>query len=77
MHSRLVLCLDGTWNSPFKSVTREDGSVVLKPTNSLKLTRAVRPVDDAGARQCVHPNIRCARRTGASAEGESPAGRKG
>ncbi|MYA88720.1 MAG: DUF2235 domain-containing protein [Boseongicola sp. SB0662_bin_57] len=54
MHSRLVLCLDGTWNSPFKPVTRDDGSKVLKPTNPLKLARAVRPVDDAGARQLTY-----------------------
>lgn len=39
----LVLCLDGTWNSTYDRKYREDGSSVLKPTNVLKLCRAVLP----------------------------------
>ena len=39
----LVLCLDGTWNSTYDRKYREDGSTVLKPTNVLKLCRAVLP----------------------------------
>lgn len=48
MTDRLILCLDGTWNSTFKAVEREDRTTVLKPTNPLKLARAVLPVDPAG-----------------------------
>jgi uncharacterized protein (DUF2235 family) len=42
---RLVLCLDGTWNSAFSEHTRRDKHTVLRPTNALKLCRAVVPVD--------------------------------
>jgi uncharacterized protein (DUF2235 family) len=42
---RLVLCLDGTWNSTFGETTRADGHKVLRPTNTLKLCRAVLPRD--------------------------------
>lgn len=41
MFKRLILCMDGTWNSPFISANREDGQEVLKPTNVLKVARAV------------------------------------
>src|SRR5687768_16302447 len=40
---RIVLCLDGTWNSTYDRKYREDGSTVLKPTNVLKLCRAILP----------------------------------
>ena len=39
----IVLCLDGTWNSTYDRKYREDGTTVLKPTNVLKLCRAVLP----------------------------------
>jgi uncharacterized protein (DUF2235 family) len=45
---RLVLCLDGTWNSSYdreKQTNTADGHVLLKPTNTLKTCRAVLPVD--------------------------------
>ena len=45
MQKRLVLCLDGTWNSGFEERKRRDGHDVLKPTNPLKLCRAVCPTD--------------------------------
>ncbi len=54
MPDRLIFCLDGTWNNPFKTVEREDGTTVMKPTNPLKLARAVLPVDAAGARQFTY-----------------------
>ena len=44
---RLVLCLDGTWNNPYQKRARDDGSEVLKPTNPLKMARAVCPWDEA------------------------------
>lgn len=41
----IVVCLDGTWNSGFEEAKRrERDTKVLKPTNPLKLCRAVRPV---------------------------------
>lgn len=43
---RLVLCLDGTWSSTYDEVKRRDDHTVLKPTNTLKICRAVRPTDD-------------------------------
>jgi uncharacterized protein (DUF2235 family) len=42
MAKRLIVCLDGTWNSPDK-----DG----KATNVVKIMRAVAPVDDQGTEQ--------------------------
>ena len=54
MPDRLIVCLDGTWNSPFRPVTRDDGTDVLKPTNPLKISRAVRPLDDDGNRQVTY-----------------------
>jgi len=43
---RLVLCLDGTWNSTANEREREDHSKVFRPTNTLKLCRAVLPFAD-------------------------------
>lgn len=38
---RLILCLDGTWNSSYAGRrTADDGHEVLKPSNTLKLARA-------------------------------------
>lgn len=54
---RIVLCLDGTWNSTYDRKFREDGSTVLKPTNVLKLCRAVRPVDSSGRQQLTYYDI--------------------
>jgi uncharacterized protein (DUF2235 family) len=42
MTKRLVVCLDGTWNSP------DQGE---NPTNVVKIMEAVRPTDAAGMRQ--------------------------
>lgn len=53
-HRRLVLCLDGTWNSTYAKGTRDDGSSIPKPSNVLKLARAVRPVSGAGISQIVY-----------------------
>jgi len=54
---RLVLCLDGTWNSPYDESRRDDGTKVLKPTNTLKLCRAVLPRDEAGRDQIAYYDI--------------------
>lgn len=47
---RLVLCLDGTWQNTYRAKQRDDGSKVLKPSNVLKLSRAVLPRDPADGR---------------------------
>lgn len=44
MSKRIILCLDGTWNSTFQPVERDDKTTVLKPTNVLKLSRAILPM---------------------------------
>jgi uncharacterized protein (DUF2235 family) len=38
---RIVLCLDGTWNSTYQQRRRTDGTEVLKPSNVLKLYRSL------------------------------------
>lgn len=43
---RIVLCLDGTWNSTANERMRDDGTKVLRPTNTLKVCRAVVPIAD-------------------------------
>jgi uncharacterized protein (DUF2235 family) len=46
MTRRLVVCLDGTWNSTYAGERKEaDGHAVLKPSNTLKIARAVLPRD--------------------------------
>ncbi len=50
---RLVLCLDGTWNSTFDKTRTHEGTFVLKPTNVLKLCRSVRSVADDGVSQII------------------------
>lgn len=44
---RIVICLDGTWQNPYRMRQRDDGSRVLKPSNVLKLSRAV-PANGGG-----------------------------
>jgi uncharacterized protein (DUF2235 family) len=59
---RLVLCLDGTWNNPYDEQERIDRSAnqrrapikVIKPSNPLKLCRAVLPVDSSGREQIAY-----------------------
>ncbi len=51
---RLVLCLDGTWNSAYKKEKRQDGIRVLKPSNILKLARAIEPVGSRDVHQVVY-----------------------
>jgi uncharacterized protein (DUF2235 family) len=50
---RIVVCLDGTWNSTYDESERSDGSKVLKPTNVLKLCRSVLPHDPASGREQI------------------------
>ncbi len=47
---RIVICLDGTWQNPYQVKQRDDGSSVLKPSNVLKLARAVLPTDPSDQR---------------------------
>lgn len=55
---RLVLCLDGTWNSTYDEAKRDDGTKVLKPTNVLKLCRSVVPWDErTGSEQIAYYDI--------------------
>lgn len=54
---RLVVCLDGTWNSAYKLGKRDDGHEVIKPSNVLKLARAVTPRDESGREQIVYYDI--------------------
>ena len=55
MASRLIICLDGTWNSTSNSRERDDETLVLKPTNPLKLARGVLPVArDGTTRQITY-----------------------
>ncbi|HYR28977.1 MAG TPA: DUF2235 domain-containing protein [Thermoanaerobaculia bacterium] len=54
---RIVLCLDGTWNSPYDEQMYEDGKTVLKPSNVLKLARAVLPRDAGGREQLVYYDL--------------------
>ncbi|HEX3579658.1 MAG TPA: DUF2235 domain-containing protein [Thermoanaerobaculia bacterium] len=51
---RIVLCLDGTWNGAFDESKRRDGHTVLKPTNTLKMARAVVPIGADGIEQIVY-----------------------
>jgi len=50
---RLVLCLDGTWDSTFDETRTGTGTYVLKPTNVLKLCRSVESGDTSGTRQII------------------------
>lgn len=55
---RIVLCLDGTWNSTYVRRQRSDEHYVLKPSNVLKIARAVAPCDPAGgAAQIVYYDV--------------------
>src|SRR5260370_5868198 len=57
---RLVICLDGTWNSSFSEHMRRDQHgehTVLKPTNTLKTCRAVLPLAGDGRMQISYYDI--------------------
>ena len=47
---RLVVCLDGTWNNPERARSAA-GNARFKPTNVLKIYRAVRPLAADGTSQ--------------------------
>ena len=51
---RIIMCLDGTWNSTYAKATRADGTDVAKPSNVLKLARAIVPVATDGTSQIVY-----------------------
>ncbi len=48
---RLVVCLDGTWANPENLKETSEGYEVFKPSNVLKLFRAVKARDDDGVDQ--------------------------
>src|SRR5262245_32932065 len=50
---RLVLCLDGTWNNAYTLKKRTDSHAVFKPSNVLKVARAIIPYDADNDRQQV------------------------
>jgi uncharacterized protein (DUF2235 family) len=55
---RIVLCLDGTWNSTYMRKKRSEQHYVVKPSNVLKLARAIVPRDAAtGREQIVYYDI--------------------
>src|SRR4029078_1365258 len=55
---RLILCLDGTWNSTAALARRRDGHTVLKPSNVLKASRAILPFDPRdGAEQIAYYDV--------------------
>jgi uncharacterized protein (DUF2235 family) len=45
VRKRIAICLDGTWQNPYQEKERDDGTSVLKPSNVLKLSRAILPRD--------------------------------
>ena len=54
MRKRLVICFDGTWNSPERGRSHDParaGATLYKPTNVLKLYRALLPRGDDGVPQ--------------------------
>ena len=51
---RIVICVDGTWNSTYAKSKRDDGTDIAKPSNVLKLARAVTPVAADGTTQIVY-----------------------
>ncbi len=51
---RIVLCLDGTWNSTYALSQRKDGSQIIKPSNVLKMARSVKSLARLGDDKKVH-----------------------
>lgn len=51
---RFVLCLDGTWNNAASEVERAGGAKVYRPSNVLKVARAVRFLDAARNEQITY-----------------------
>lgn len=49
----IILCLDGTWNGSFSIERKQDGRKVAKPTNVLKLARAIQKRNEQDDRQIV------------------------
>lgn len=44
---RIIICADGTWNKPEENLEKDF------PTNVLKFSRAIKPVDSNGVAQTV------------------------
>jgi len=51
---RLVMCMDGTWNNTYAEEERDDGIKVIKPSNVLKLARAILPRTSNQKEQIVY-----------------------
>lgn len=54
---RIVICLDGTWNSPNEVKKRASGARVFKPSNVLKICRGVLPVDEQSTVQVSYYDL--------------------
>lgn len=54
---RIVICLDGTWNNTYRWGERDEGPRVLKPSNVLKLCRAVERMGEDGIEQIAYYDI--------------------
>lgn len=52
----IVICLDGTWNHAERGTEQEGGRTLFKPTNVLKVYRALLPVAPDGATQIAYYN---------------------
>lgn len=51
---RIILCLDGTWNSTYTLSQRKDGSQIIKPSNVLKMARSVKSLARVNGDQKIH-----------------------
>ena len=51
---RIILCLDGTWNSTYALSQRKDGSHIIKPSNVLKFARSIKSLARLNETKKVH-----------------------
>jgi uncharacterized protein (DUF2235 family) len=56
MERWIVICLDGTWNNAERGTEQEGGRTLFKPTNVLKVYRALLPVAPDGTTQIAYYN---------------------
>lgn len=56
MERWIVICLDGTWNNAERGTEQKGGRILFKPTNVLKVYRALLPVAPDGTTQIAYYN---------------------
>lgn len=56
MERWIVICLDGTWNNAERGTEQQGGRTLFKPTNVLKVYRALLPVAPDGTTQIAYYN---------------------